>query len=182
MIVEQRRPRYIGLVAACLAGCSGAATRSEAPTAPTLDEIRNSTVVGLFEDPVKLRDGRWEGEPYVAGGASRPTAGVIGDLSVVADLDGDGIEETVAFLWTATGGSGTRNHIAVFTNSGAGVSNRATALIGDRVRLREARIAERSIEVDVVEHGPDDAMCCPSVEATRMWTYDGRDLSEAPRR
>jgi hypothetical protein len=137
--------------------------------------------VGLFDDPVTLRDGRWEGEPYVAGGASRPTAGLIDGLSVAGDLDGDGVGETVAFLWSATGGSGTRNYIAVFAGTDASVSNRSTALIGDRVKLRAARISEGRIEVDVVEHGPADAMCCPSVEATRVWFYDGRRLGEAPR-
>jgi hypothetical protein len=156
--------------------------RPAATAPPTLDDVRNATVFGLFDDPVTLRDGRWEGEPYVVGGASRPTAGVIGDLSVVGDLDDDGNAETVAFLWSATGGSGTRNYIAVFTNSGMGVSNRSTALIGDRVKLREARIAGGRIEVNVVQHGPADAMCCPSVEATRVWLYDGRNLREAPRR
>ena len=172
---------FAGLVAASLVGCSGLSMRSAAISPPTLDEIRNSTVAGLFDDPVTLRDGRWEGEPYVVGDASRPTAGVIDGLSVAGDLDGDGVGETVAFLWSATGGSGTRNHIAVFARTGAGINNRSTVLIGDRVKLREVRISEGQVEVDVVEHGPDDAMCCPSVEATRVWRYDGRDLLEAPR-
>ena len=149
---------------------------------PTMDAIRNATVVGLFDDPLTLRGGYWEGEPYVIGGASRPTAGIIDDLSVTGDLDGDGTAETVAFLWSATGGSGTRNYVAVFTNSRMGVSNRSTVLIGDRVKPRDARIAEGLLEVDVVEHAPGDAMCCPSVEATRVWRYDGRDLREASRR
>jgi hypothetical protein len=135
-------------------------------------------VVGLFDDPVTLRDGRWEGEPYVAGGASRPTAGVIDDLSLAGDLDGDGVGETIAFLWSATGGSGTRNHVAVFTHNGTGVSSVSAALIGDRVKLREARIVQGRIEIDVVQHGPDDAMCCPSVDATRVWLYDGEQLRE----
>ena len=167
---------YLGVLAACLAACTGPSMRSAATPPPTLDDVRNATVVGLFDDPVTLSDGRWEGEPYVAGGASRPTAGVIADLSVAGDLDGDGTGETVAFLWSATGGSGTRNYIAVFTNSRTGVSNQSTLLIGDRVKLREARIADGRIEVDVVEHGPGDAMCCPSVNATRVWHYDGRKL------
>jgi hypothetical protein len=172
----------VGLVAACLVACSGSSIRSATTASlPTLDEIRSATVVGLFEDPVKLRDGRWEGEPYVAGAASRPTAGVIDDLWAAGDLDGDGIGETVAFLWSATGGSGTRNYIAVFGRSGTAIDNRSTALIGDRVKLRQARIVEGRVEVDVVEHGPGDAMCCPSVEATLVWLYDGRDLRKAPR-
>jgi hypothetical protein len=180
--VSHRSRLCIGLVAAWLVACSGPSIRSPATASPpTLNEVRNATVVGLFDEPVKLLDGRWEGEPYVAGGASRPTAGVIDYLWVAGDLDGDGVGETVAFLWSATGGSGTRNYIAVFARTGAGVDNRSTVLIGDRVKLREARIVDGWVEVDVVEHGPGEAMCCPSVEATRAWSYDGRDLREAPR-
>ena len=171
---------YLGMVAASLVACSGTSMRPATTAPPTLDDVRNATVVGLFDEPVTLRDGRWEGEPYVTGGASRPTAGVIGDLSVAGDLDGDGIAELVTFLWSATGGSGTRTHIAVFSSSGRSLSNRSTAPIGDRVRLREARIANDRIEVVVVQHGPGDAMCCPSVEATRVWLYDGRHLRESP--
>ena len=165
-----------------LVACSGESMRPAATPAPDPSEVRNATVIGLFDSPVTLRDGRWEGEPYVAGGASRPMAGVIEGLSVAGDLDVDGTGETVAFLWSSTGGSGTRNYIAVFSNGANGAINRSTMLIGDRVKLREARIADGRIEVDVVEHGPDDAMCCPSVDATRAWFYDGQSLREAPRR
>lgn len=172
---------FPGLIAASLVACGGSSMRPEAIAPPNLDELRNATVAGLFDEPVRLQDGRWEGEPYAAGGASRPTAGVIGDLSVTGDLDGDGAAETVAFLWSAAGGSGTRIHIAVFSNSGTGASNRSTVLIGDRVKLREARIVNGQLEVDVMQHGPGDAMCCPSVEATRVWLYDGRQLCEARR-
>lgn len=170
---------YPGLIAAGLAACSGQSMDAAATASPSLDDVRNATVVGLFDEPVTLRDGRWEGDPYVVGGASRPAAGVIDDLSLAGDLDGDGVEERVAFLWSATGGSGTRNYIAVFTSSGAGVSSQSAALIGDRVKLRDARFVDGRIEVDVVQHGPDDAMCCPSVDATRVWLYDGQQLREA---
>jgi len=168
-------------MAACLAACSGSSTRPEVLSPPTLQDLGNATVIGLFDDPVTLRDGRWEGAPYIADGASRPAAGLIEDLSAAGDLDGDGSVEIAAFLWSSTGGSGTRSHLAVFSNTGTGVSNRSTAPIGDRVKLREARIANGRIEVEVVQHGPGDAMCCPSQEATRVWLYDGRHLREVPR-
>ncbi len=171
----------LALAAPLLAACSGKSVPTTATAPPAMDDVRNAKVAGLFDEPVTLNDGRWEGEPYVDGGASRPTAGVIENLAVTGDLDGDGTGETVAFVWSATGGSGTRNYIAVFANSGAGIDNPSTVLIGDRVKLREARVEDGRIEVDVVQHGPDDAMCCPSVEATRVWLYDGQQLREAPR-
>ena len=177
-IVSSRVKFLIGIVAVGLAGCSGLSERHGETDPPTMDDIRNATVVGLFDDPVTLHDGSWEGEPYVVGGATRPTAGIIYKISVAGDLDGDCAAETVAFLWSATGGSGTRNNLAVFAQSRAGVSNRSTVLIGDRVKPRDARIVAGRLEVDVLEHGPDDAMCCPSVEATRVWRFDGRDLRE----
>jgi len=178
--LSNRLPFLVAMVAVSLVGCSGLSMRHMATAPPTLDDIGDATVVGLFDDPITLHDGRWEGQAYVVGGASRPTAGLIDDLSVVGDLDGDGAQETVAFLWSATGGSGTRIYMAVFNHTGTGVSARSTSLIGDRVKLREVRISQGRIEVDVVEHGPGDAMCCPSIEATRVWRYDGQRLLEAP--
>ena len=170
----------MGVVSACANITRNAsAPMGSAGMPPSLEDVRNATVVGLFDEPVTLSDGRWEGEPYVAGGASRPTAGVIGDDALTGDLDGDGIEETIAFLWSATGGSGTRNYIAVFTRSSAGVTEGSAVLIGDRVQLRDARIENERIEVDVLQHGPEDAMCCPSVDATREWLYDGQQPREA---
>ena len=83
---------YLVLGAACLVACASPASRPTAMPPPTLEDVRNATVVGLFDEPVALRDGRWEGEPYVAGGAARPSAGVIGDLWAAGDLDGDGAE------------------------------------------------------------------------------------------
>ena len=146
--------------------------------APTLAEILNSSVSGLFEQPITLRDGRWEGEPYAPGGASRPRAGVAGDLLLSGDLDGDGNEDAVAFLWSATGGSGTLNYLAVFERNARGVQNTATVLLGDRVQLRAARIVDGRIEVDVVQHGPNDAACCPGENATRSWMITGDQLIE----
>jgi heat shock protein HslJ len=163
----------------CLAGCAVSASDIElAP--PALDEVRSTTIAGLFDEPVTLTDGRWEGEPYVAGGASRPTAGVAGDLLLTGDLTGDGNDESVAFLWSSAGGSGTRNFFAVFGRESGAVRNIATTLIGDRVQLRSGRIIDGRIELKVVQHGPDDPACCPGTNATRSWSFESGELREAP--
>jgi len=64
----------------CLAG-------DEAPTAA---ELANATYIGFEEGPATLVEGRWEGEPYVEGGASRPSAGLVEDFAPAGDLNGDG--------------------------------------------------------------------------------------------
>ncbi len=76
-------------------------------TAPTLDELSSATYEGLFDYPVTLTDGRYEGEPFVEGGASAPAAGLVEDFLLTCDLDGDGREEAVVLLWESSGGSGT---------------------------------------------------------------------------
>lgn len=168
------------LVLAAIAGISACSSSSSEAGPPTFDQVRNATIDGLFNDPVTLKDGRWEGEPYVAEGASRPTAGIAGDLMLTGDLTGDGNDEAVAFLWGATGGSGTRNYIGVFQSDGVAAINIATALVGDRVQVRGGRIIDGQVELDVVQHGPDDAQCCPATNATRAWVLKGGALEEQP--
>ena len=47
----------------------------------------NATYSGIYEHTITLRDGRWEGEPFIKGGASRPAVGLVEDFSLTGDLD-----------------------------------------------------------------------------------------------
>ncbi|MGA8205467.1 MAG: META domain-containing protein, partial [Woeseiaceae bacterium] len=167
------------LLGAVLAACSAQPQPADA-TPPSLGEIGNAAVSGLFEDPVLLSSGRWAGEPYVQGGASRPSAGLAGELRLTGDLDGDGRKETVVLLWAATGGSGTRNFVGVFDRDGQTIRNVSTASLGDRVQVREARVDGAQIVLDVVQQGPDDPACCPGEKATRRYELHGGTLRELP--
>jgi hypothetical protein len=57
--------------------------------------LANASYQGIEDSPVQLENGRWEGKPYVEGGASRPSVGLVEDFSLQGDLDGDGNPETV---------------------------------------------------------------------------------------
>ncbi|HAJ92935.1 MAG TPA: hypothetical protein DCO71_10040 [Gammaproteobacteria bacterium] len=74
---------------------------------PLTAAVANMAYSGIHDDDVTLTDGYWEGEPVVAGGASRPSVGLIDDFMLAGDLDGDGTDEVVVFLWESSGGSGT---------------------------------------------------------------------------
>ncbi len=145
---------------------------------PTSDELRNATYRGLTDltGPVTLRDGRWEGEPYVAGGAARPTVTLARDFRLVGDLDDAGADEVVVVLAESGGGSGTVSDLAVVARRPGGVVNVATIALGDRVQIRSARIEGGRILVSAVRVGKQDAACCPGELVEWGWTLAGDTL------
>ena len=145
---------------------------------PSLDELASATFIGVQDSPVELVDGKWEGEPFVEGGASVPAVGLVQEFALHGDVTGDDHEETVVLLWTSSGGSGTFEYLAVAGRTGDALTNLGTAELGDRVQVRRGRIANGKIELDVVQAGPGDAACCPTQMATRTWEMDADGLKE----
>ena len=171
------------LILIAAAACNRAAT-VEGPVAaaemvggpPTTLELANATYSGIMDDPVTLIDGRWEGKPFVEGGASRPTVGLVQDFVLSGDLDGDGSDEAVALLWESSGGSGNRLFLAVMGRRDETATNLATILIGDRVQIRSGIVDGDRIALDIVRAGPEDAACCPTEKALISWVLNDDGL------
>ena len=144
----------------------------------SLEELGNATYKGVENTPLTLSDGYWEGSPYMEGGASRPRAGLLKEMRFNGDLDGDAHPETVVIIWHSAGGTGSHTHLAVMKRQRCTVENIATALIGDRVKLRGGRIESGKVILEVLQSGEQDAMCCPSVLATRTWWLQEGQLEE----
>ena len=147
-------------------------------TRPVPAELVNMGYADIHDNAVTLTQGRWEGEPYEAGAASRPVVGLVEDFYMSGDLDGKSPDEAVAMLWQTTGGTGVYSYVAVVARREGKPVNIGTALVGDRVQLRAARIRDRRIELDVIQQGPDDAACCPTETITRVWTLGADGLEE----
>ena len=147
--------------------------------APTLAELRNATYTGTEAGPINLSNGTWEGKPYVEGGASRPRAGLVDNAYYTGDLDGDGTEEAVVILWQHGGGTGEYTYVMVMIRQNGEVKNIGTALIGDRVKFRSGRISDGNIILEVLQAGENDAMCCPTMLATRTWSLQENQLEES---
>jgi hypothetical protein len=69
-------PLGASLLALVVAGCGDKAPQERLappapPATPTLEQVKAATVSGVFEQAVTFSDGRYEGEPYAADGASR---------------------------------------------------------------------------------------------------------------
>jgi heat shock protein HslJ len=170
MIMNQRLARTVVLMAAAASGCGGPDSAPlDAQGAPTPNELAQATYSGIIDEPVTLTGGRWEGKPFVAGGASRPSVGLIDHFRLTGDLDGDGLDEAAALVWESSGGSGTRLHLAVMGRRHEEVENLATTLIGDRVQVRSGAIESGRITLDMVRAGPEDAACCPTQKALVTW-------------
>lgn len=147
-----------------------------ANAAPTEEQLANMTYTGIFEQPITLKNGRWEGEPFAPGGTARPAVGLLEDFMLTGDLDGDGSDEAVVLLWETSGGSGTFDYLAVVGTRNGVPYNLGSALIGERIQVRSGRILGNRIELDVIEAGPDDATCCPAQKAKRSWSVDATGL------
>ncbi len=140
-------------------------------SAPSLQEIKNANYRGVEEagDSFTLTNGRWEGKPYAPGGASRPTVTFVRDFRLTGDLDGDGSDEAIVLLAANAGGSGEMTYLAAIGRPGGTLRNIATARVGDRVQVRDARVEARRIVLDVVQAGDGDAACCPGELVRRSW-------------
>lgn len=167
------------LIMAAACGCGGsdsAALNASGP--PTPRELAHATYSGIMDEPVTLTSGRWEGEPFVEGGASHPSVGLIDHFVLTGDLNGNGLVEAVALLWESSGGSGTRLYLAVMGRHDQKVEDLGTILVGDRVQVRSGAIDDGKIILDVVRTGLEDAACCPTEKALVTWALSEDGLTQ----
>ena len=149
-----------------LSGCTGAL---DLPPQPASGPLLNATYENVLSQPVTLADGRYEGEPYVPGAATRPVVALDTSVKAAGDLTGDGNDETAVLLAHDAGGSGVFMHLAVVSDPGGRARNIATFGLGDRVRVTAVDIVDGRIVAELLEHGPDDPMCCPTKTVRREW-------------
>ena len=135
-----------------------------------------ASYAGILDDVVTLRDGRFEGQPYVAGGASRPVVTLLPEPRAVADLDGDGVDELAVLLVAETGGSGTFVYLAVIPGRPAAGTAATATFVGDRVRVESLAIDGTEIHAELRDFGPGDPRCCPSLERHASWRLSGGEI------
>lgn len=179
------------LSAACASGPHVPLARDAAPArntpsgpveAPSIQEAAEASYSGIEAQPVRLHQGVWEGEPFTPGGASRPRVTLAPDFRLAGDLQGKGARDAVVILTQSSGGSGVFDFVAVLQRHDNDIVNVGTASLGDRVQIRTARIEARQIILDVVQAGPEDALCCPSQLEERRWELRDAGLVEGATR
>lgn len=167
------------LAFAGLAGCVEVADHSSGPE--TSDGLETATISGIYENPIKLKEGRYVGEPFVPGGASRPTVTLLPEPRARADVDADGNSEWLVVLAESSGGSGTFLYLAVVKEDGRRFRSIATALIGDRVRPQRVSADGAQVRVDLSATDPDEFSCCPIGLRSLYWQWDDDKLKPVVR-
>ncbi|MEA3278145.1 MAG: META domain-containing protein [Pseudomonadota bacterium] len=140
--------------------------------------LANGSYAGIYEQPVRLTNGHYEGEPFVPGGASKPSLTLIGDLITEGDLDGDGKKDAAVLLVESSGGSGSFAYLSVVSLAGDDPKNLATTLLGDRVQVRSLDHTEDGVTLEMVVVGEGDAAPFPSQKVRKTYELRDRKLSE----
>jgi hypothetical protein len=162
------------------------ATPTAAPTATptaipplTLNALKNAEYQSEFPKSKKARltDGKYE-EEIVPGAASKLTIMIYPDMYAFGDLNGDGVDDAAVVLATSAGGSGTFISLEAVINDKGTPKHIASASLGDRTRLKSIAIQAGEITVTTLTHGPNDPMCCPTIEGTQKYKLQGDKLTQ----
>ncbi len=149
------------------------------PRRLTLEQLRDGhyrlPLLGDEETPIRFRGGR-RSIRYGVGATERVAAGLVGDLVAFGDLDGDGVVDAAVVAFVNTGGSGTFIHVLALRDREGTPVQAGREFLGDRVRVKSLGISGGHIFVTMDAHGPDDGLCCPSIETSRAFTLRGRRL------
>jgi heat shock protein HslJ len=154
-------------------------TKAEAPAALSEDALGNMTYNSEWTQSgeATLQDGEYS-EPAAPGSATETRIMLAGPVAY-GELNGEPAAAVV--LVTDPGGSGTFYELAIVIEEGGEPVHVASVLLGDRVQINSLSVDDGQIVVDMVTHGPDEAMCCPTQEVRVTFALEGNDLVETSR-
>jgi putative hemolysin len=154
----------------------GTCTPKKAGAALTLDALKNAEYQSEFPASKKARlaDGKYE-EEIVPGTASKLTL-VLYPVYAMGDLNGDGADDAAVILVADSGGSGSFYHLAAVVNQNGTPKHIASTSLGDRVKIEAISIQSGVITVNMVTHGPQDPLCCPTLKAIKTFKLQSDKL------
>lgn len=151
-------------------------TATAKPAGLTFDALKNAEYKASFlnNKTIRLADGKYQEKAQA--GAATETVVALYPKYALGDLNGDGVEDAVVVLASSGGGSGSFYELAVVLNQGGTPRHVASESLGDRIKLEDISIKAGTIAVEMVTHGPQDPLCCPTLKTTRNFKLQGDKL------
>lgn len=147
----------------------------EAPaeTKLIINDLKNAEYYFLsYNKRIQLTNGQYEDWP------SRITAGIYNDKIAFGDLNNDGKKDAVVIVTINGGGSGDFRELAIIVNQDGNPTYLVSKELGDRVIINSVSIQSGIITINMITHGPNDAMCCPTKEELIKYKLSGNQLLE----
>jgi len=135
------------------------------------NQLKNTNYYSpTYELSFKLEDGKYENKE------DHMTAGLTN--TVFGDLDGDNIEDAAVVTYISGGGSGVFMELHVVLNDyGIPVCFASTEL-GDRVQIEDISIENKIVKLNIVTHGSNDPMCCPTEKKYIEYSFKNFQLTK----
>ena len=143
-----------------------------------VEALRNATYSGIYDEPITLTEGVYEGKPAGEGDLSRPMVQYVDDAELTGDLDGDGVADAVVFLIERGGGSGAFTYVAAQLNRDGQPADAGAVRIGDRIQVKSAAIEAGQVALDIITQGPGDPACCATHQARTTYALQEGKLVE----
>ena len=124
------------------------------------------------EGTVRLESGEYRA-PAAPGSASEIVV-QLSEYVAVGELDGQSAAAVI--LNSSGGGSGTFVELHVMVERNGQPYDAAWTQLGDRVQINSLAIEDNQIVVDMITHGPDDPMCCPTQQVVQTYALQGEEL------
>jgi len=140
----------------------------------TIDKLMNAEYLSEWTAAgvAPLVDGEYS--ESAAPGSATKTVVTLTDRMAYGYLDGGAAAATI--LVTNPGGSGTFYNLSLVTEQGGALTNVATTLLGDRVRINSLAIKDGKIAIDMITHGPEDPLCCPTQQVAQVYALEGDEI------
>ena len=122
-------------------------------------------------EKVTLENGRYR-KPLLAGAASAREVR-LSEWQAVTRIDGQPTGAVI--MVTSAGGSGTFYHLALMVQTQKEWVNSDLVKLGDRIKVHGLTFEDEAILVTMTTQGPQDPMCCPTMEiAKHFMITDGK--------
>jgi hypothetical protein len=165
-----------------LGGCESAespptsAPQSSVP-ALTLEQLLNAEYPSQWPASglAQLKNGLYH-EPAAPGSVAEILVRAT-DLHAFGDLDGDGAIDGALVLESDPGGSGVFFDLVAVLNRSGQPLPLAPVSLGDRVQPKAVSIGkDGGVSVEVRKHGPNDPLCCPTLDVVLRYRLEGDRL------